>query len=57
VGEEDVVGKWWGAPTAVFADGGIGFLNGLWGQGGTDGVVPPVGEGVEKAAEVYFARQ
>jgi hypothetical protein len=57
VGEEGVVGKWWGAPTAVLTDGGIGFFNGFWGQGGTEGVVPPVEVGVEEAAEVFFARQ
>ena len=57
VGEQGVVGKWWAGTTAVFTNGGIGFFNGFWGQGGTEGVKPPVEDGVEESAEVYFARQ
>jgi hypothetical protein len=52
-----VLGKYFGSSTAVFTDGGIGFFDGFWSSPATPGNPPAVEEGVEEAAEVYFARQ
>ena len=57
VGGQGFVGKWWGGPTAVFTEAGIGFFNGFWGQGGTGAVRIPVEQGVMDAAEVFFVKQ
>lgn len=51
------LGKYFGSATAVFTDGGIGFFDGFWSSPSTPGNLPAVEEGVEEAAEVYFARQ
>lgn len=53
----DFVGKWWGAPTAVITDKGIGFFEGFWGQPGAVGNIPAVEEGVEEKAEAWFVKQ
>ncbi|KAH6915683.1 beta-lactamase/transpeptidase-like protein [Coprinopsis sp. MPI-PUGE-AT-0042] len=51
------LGKYFGKATAVFVDGGIGFFDGFWSSPSTPGNLPAVEEGVEEAAEVFFARQ
>ncbi|KAH6915682.1 beta-lactamase/transpeptidase-like protein [Coprinopsis sp. MPI-PUGE-AT-0042] len=58
-GDESVtnLGKYFGSATAVFVDGGIGFFDGFWSSPSTPGNLPAVEEGVEAAAEVFFARQ
>ncbi|KAH6880293.1 beta-lactamase/transpeptidase-like protein [Coprinopsis sp. MPI-PUGE-AT-0042] len=50
--------KYFGSATAVFVQGGIGFFDGFWSTPlATRGNHPAVEEGVEEAAEVFFARQ
>lgn len=51
------IGKFWGAPTAVLGEDGIGFFNGFWASQGVEGNVQAVEEGIADAAEVFFARQ
>lgn len=63
IGEGDVttdtafIGKWWGGPSAVFGEDGVGFFTGFWSSQSTEGNVPVVEEDIEAAAEVFFARQ
>jgi hypothetical protein len=52
-----VLGKYYGGGTAVFTEAGIGFFDGFWSAPSARGNLPAVEEGVEDAAEVFFARQ
>lgn len=51
------LGKWFGAPAAVVTESGIGFFDGFWGGQGNEANIQVVEEGVDEAAEVFFARQ